>query len=248
MSSLSRALALLGLFSADHPDWPIDDMIDALGYTRATGYRYVKELVEAGFLQKVSAGHYALGARIIELDYQLRASDPVLRAAVPVMEALVRRSRLDAVLTTMVGQQVIDTHRVSGDAALELAYGRGRPRPMLRGSAAKVLVAWLPRAALLRLYAQHAEDIARWGLGSDWTDFRARLTQIRQAGFCVAYGELEADRGSAAVPLLDAEGHIRCALSLVGTPERLRQAGEPRLKAWLSRAAAQVAERLNTTR
>ena len=105
MSSPSRALALLDLFSESRPVWHTDEMNEALGYTRATGYRYVRDLVEAGFLQKVSAGRYALGPRIIGLDYQLRRSDPVLLAAAPVMEDLVRRSRLDCVLTTMYGTQ-----------------------------------------------------------------------------------------------------------------------------------------------
>ena len=86
MSSPQRMLAVLDLFTAEHPTWVIDDMMEALGYARATGYRYVKDLVDAGLLQKVSVGHYALGGRIIELDYQLRQTDPVLQAARKVMD------------------------------------------------------------------------------------------------------------------------------------------------------------------
>ncbi|MEO8279760.1 MAG: helix-turn-helix domain-containing protein, partial [Ideonella sp.] len=108
MSSPSRVLAIFNLFSQERPVWHTDEINEALAYSRATGYRYVKDLVEAGFLQKVSAGRYSLGARIIELDYQLRRSDPVLLAAVPVMDELARKVRLDAVLTTLLGMKVID--------------------------------------------------------------------------------------------------------------------------------------------
>ncbi len=84
MTSPSRVFAILQLFDETRPVWHTDELKATLGYSRATGYCYVKDLVEAGFLKKVSAGRYALGARIIKLDYQLRRSDPVLLAAIPV--------------------------------------------------------------------------------------------------------------------------------------------------------------------
>jgi DNA-binding IclR family transcriptional regulator len=202
----------------------------------------VKDLVEAGFLQKVAAGRYALGARIIELDYRLRRSDPVLLAAAPVMEELVRRTRLDAVLTAMFGAKVVDKHRVSGDAALELQYGRGRPRPLFQGSAPKVILACLPRAQLVRLHAQHADEIAAHGLGASWAEFRDRMAAIRREGFYLSLGELEPGVGAAAVPLLGEDGAVLAALALVGTVERLQAMGAPRLQAVLGRAAVQVRE------
>ncbi|MFM7009746.1 MAG: helix-turn-helix domain-containing protein, partial [Betaproteobacteria bacterium] len=67
MTSLAKGFAVLDLFCEVQPVWHADEINHALGYTRATGYRYVKDLVEAGFLRKVSAGRYSLGPRIIEL-------------------------------------------------------------------------------------------------------------------------------------------------------------------------------------
>jgi len=242
MTSPSRMLAILGLFTEDHPVWQTDALNEALGYSRATGYRYVKDLVAAGLLQKVAAGRYALGARIIELDYRLRRSDPVLRAAAPVMEALVRRTRLDAVLSAMFGARVVDTHRVSGDAALELQYGRGHPRPLFQGAAPKVLMACRPRAQLVRLHAQHADEIAAHGLGDSWAGFRDRMAVIRRAGFHLSLGELEPGIGAAAVPLTGEDGEVLAALALVGTVDRLQALGAARLQAVLGKAAAQVRE------
>lgn len=245
MSSPARVLAVLGLFSRERPVWHTDEINEALGYARATGYRYVRELVESGFLRKVSAGRYALGARIIELDYQLRQSDPVLLAAAPVMDALAARSRLDVVLSTMLGEgKIIDIHRVSPDGALVLQYGRGRPRPLLRGAAPKVILACLPRAALLRIYEAHAKEIAHLGLGRDWPEFRAWLTVIRQRGMYVSAGELDPGVGAAAMPVLDAEGDVVAALAMVGRSKQIEAAGEVRLRAWLEEGVAQVRERM----
>jgi len=244
MTSPARALAILDLFTEEAPVWCADAINEALAYTRATGYRYVKDLVEAGLLQKISAGRYALGARIIELDYQLRRSDPVLLAAVPVMEALVKKTRLDAVLTTMLGQKVIDTFRASGDSHLQLGYGRGRPRPLLLGAAPKVIIAHLPRAQQVKIYETQAALIAKHKLAQDWVGFRTLLAEIRRAGFYLSHGELEAGIGAGAVPLLNGDGDVVAALALVGTTEALDTVGAAWLKARLDRAKSEIESRL----
>lgn len=246
MSSPARVLAILDLFTQQQPIWHPDEINETLRYSRATGYRYVKELVDAGFLQKVSAGRYALGARIIELDYQLRQSDPVLLAAAPVMDALATRSKLDAVLSTMFGgHQIVDIHRASQDSTLELQYGRGRPRPLFKGAAPKVILSALPRAPLKRIYDLHADEAAAAGLGHDWDAFRTRMAGIREAGIYLSMGELDRGVGAAAVPVLSADDEVTAALALVGTTQALQGIGLPALQRQLQRAAAQIQDQLH---
>ena len=87
MTGPARALAVPGLFARERPVWQPDDINQALGHTRTTGYRDDENLVAAGFLQQVSASRCALGGRNIELDDPLRQRDPVLLAALPVMKS-----------------------------------------------------------------------------------------------------------------------------------------------------------------
>src|SRR5450631_3737831 len=236
MSSPARVLAVLELFSRERPVWHADQINEALSYSRATGYRYVKDLMEAGFLQKASAGHYALGARIIQLDYQLRQSDPVLLAAVPIMDALAAGSGLEVVLSAIFGSQVVDTHHASRGARLQLEYGRGRPRPLFRGAAPNLLVAHLPRAALLRLYKARARDIAAVGLGHTWEQFRDHMAQIRERRTYTSLGEVQKRIGAAAVTVLNASGEVVAALSLVGKVPALRRYGGKQLQKSLTQA------------
>ncbi len=244
MTSPARALAVLDLFTQQRPVWQPDEINGALGYTRATGYRYLKDLVEAGFLQKVSAGRYALGGRIVELDYQLRQSDPVLLAALPVMESLARGSGFDVVLSVLFGgPMVIDVHRVSVQSSLKLAYGRGRPRPLFRSGAPKILLSGMPRAPLVKLYKDRADEIAAHGMGSSWADFRAYLSRVRKQGFYFSIGELEAGIGAGVVPVFNRDGEMVAALALVGTEVQIKQQTEAELKGWLEPAAATIRDR-----
>lgn len=249
MSSSTRVFAVLSLFTRERPVWQPDEINEALGYSRPTGYRCVKDLVDAGMLQKVSAGRYALGARIIELDHQLRQSDPVLLAAVPVMTPLAVRSGYDAVLSVLyAGPRVIDIHRASGETNLELTYGRGRPRPMFRSGAPKVLLAWLPRAPLVKLYERHAQEIADHGMGATWADFRAYLTDVRRRGYYRSSGELQPGVGAMAVPVLNGDDECVGALALVGSATRLARESDATLHRWLSEAVTQIRATLKDAR
>jgi DNA-binding IclR family transcriptional regulator len=241
MSSTAKVFAILDLFTAERPIWQPDEINNALGYSRPTGYRYVKELANAGMLQKVSAGRYALGGRIIVLDYQLRQTDPVVLAAGPPMQRLAQRTDFDAVLTVMfAGPRVIDVHRVNARQALQLAYGRGRPRPLFRSGAPKVLLAHLPRAPLVKIHEVNAAEIAVNGMGHSWTEFRSALTHIRKAGYYRSVGELEAGVGAIAVPVFNPEGDCVAALALVGKARRFRSVVDDDLLAPLHEATAEI--------
>lgn len=242
MSSPRRMLAVLDLFTAEHPVWAIDDIMQALAYARATGYRYIKDLVDAGLLQKVSVGHYALGARIIELDHQLRQTDPLLRAARGPMAALAQDSGFDVVLSVwFAGPKVIDTYRVHGTQALDLSHGRGRPRPLFRSAAPKILLAQQSRSVWLRLHQTRASEMAAAGLGEDWPAVKKHLTQIRKAGYYLSLGELDAGIGALAAPVPNEEGDALAALAMVGREDAVQALGPSPLLAAL-RQTCQVIE------
>lgn len=245
MSSSSNVFAILGLFTQERPVWQPDEINAALGYSRPTGYRYVKELVEAGMLQKVSTGRYALGGRIIELDFQLRQTDPVLLASAPAMMTVAKRSGYDLVLSVLYeGPRVIDIHRASGRDNLVLTYGRGRPRPMFRSGAPKVLLAWLERGPLIKIHTQFANEIAANGMGDSWAEFRNYLKNIRRRGFYRSLGELQAGVGAMAVPVLNLDGDCVGALAIVGTAQRIAEETDARLMKWLDMATVDIQERL----
>lgn len=247
MSSPSRVFAILDLFTQERPIWSPDEINEALGYSRPTGYRYVKELVDAGMLRKAAAGWYSLGGRIIELDYQLRQTDPVLLAAMPAMRQLSARSGFDAVLTVLfAGPRVIDIHRVSAGKDLQLAYGRGRPRPVFRSAAPKILLAHLPRAQLVKTYEAHHREIAQSALGESWTEFRSALADIRKQGFYRSSGELEPSIGAVAVPVFNEEEECVAALALVGQIKRIGSTKDGALLGQLQEATTGVRRALAT--
>ena len=208
MSTLSSTLSVLSLFSPKEPVWTAERMIERLRYTRPTVYRYVRQLVNEGFLVRVAAGCYGLGPRIIALDYQIRQSDPLLKAGLPVIQGLVAASGCEINLIGLYGDEIVTTHQQHGLEHLPLSFGRGRPLPLFRGAGSKIIAANFTNAKLRRLYAAHADDVRANGMGQDWESFKSTMASIRRAGYARSDGELDAGFAGFAVPVFNADGEI----------------------------------------
>lgn len=245
MSGTARVLAILDLFSHQRSSWSPDEINETLQYSRPTGYRYVKELVAAGLLQKTSAGRYSLGPRIIRLDYEIRQSDPVLFASMNVMAELAARTRLTAVLSAMYGHQLIDIHHAPATTdLLPFPYARGRPRPLFRGAAPKVILPLLSRATLVRIYDAFSDEIASSGMGRTWGEFRKRLSKIKKERFYLSIGEVEPQVAGAAVPVVNAEGDVIAALALAGSVADFEKIGMEAIREMLPIAGEEVSAQL----
>ena len=244
-TSLARMLSVLDLFSDQRLHWSAEDISETLGVSLPTSYRYLKTLSDSGLLRRGSDAQFALGPRIVVLDHLIRQADPVLQCGIPFMKELVAQTGFDCVVSSLHGDQLLDTHRELGSMPASLSYGRGRPRPLFQGAAPKVILAgWTP-PALHKLFDSHTEDIAAAGLPSDWSAFRRYFSQIRKNGHYFSEGELESNLAAVAVPLHQADGSVIAALSLVTSVQRMAMIDRSKLTPLIQRAAQEISARLS---
>lgn len=244
-SSLARMLSVLDLFSDQRLHWNAEDISEALGVSLPTSYRYVKTLSDAGMLRRGPDAQFTLGPRIVVLDHYIRQADPVLQRGIPFMRELVNQTGFDCVVSGLYGDQLLDTHREYGSMPADLSYGRGRPRPLFLGAAAKVILAGLPPPQLHRLLDSHVAEVAAAGLPTDWPAFRRYYSQIRKDGHYFSNGELEANLAAIAVPLYQLDGSVIGALSLVTTVQRMAVIDLSKLTPLIQRAAQEISARLH---
>jgi DNA-binding IclR family transcriptional regulator len=210
---------MLFLFETEQSEWTADELCNHMRGSRPTVYRYIRELVDVGLLRRIPGGRYALGPTIIRLDSVIRRSDPLLRAAVPVMRELTARTACDCALTALFGRTIMDMHSEHGDS-LPRGYGRGQPVEMFRGSAAKVILSQQPTIWQKRIYQSNAEEIAMRGMGNDWAEFSAYLARVRKQGYYISRGEVTPTIATLALPLNIPLAGYSAALSVVTTPAR----------------------------
>jgi DNA-binding IclR family transcriptional regulator len=244
MTRLTRMLAILDLFDEGTSMWTAEAIAARLGYSLPTGYRYVRELHEAGLLRRDVGATYVLGPRVVELDYRIRVGDPLLVAGQRIMRALAEQTGCDVVLGTLYGERIITIHQEQGTEGVSASYGRGRRMPLYRGMLSKAILSALPRAQLRKLYRNSAEEAQASPFSHDWENLLSGLKAIRSAGFSVSHGELDAGQTGIAVPLASDAHRLTAALGFIMSHKRFATSDQRRLVEWLKQAGAAIVDAL----
>ncbi|WP_171041459.1 IclR family transcriptional regulator [Sinomonas susongensis] len=243
--SPAKMLQILDLFSEAEPVWSTADIIEALETSRSTGYRYIKTLNDAGLLTTVRNGYYSLGPRIIEMDLQIRLTDPLLLASHGVLEDLVDKIGHSSVLLTAFRDSVLCIGEARAPLSPANRFSRGQRRPLFLGAGSKVILAYLPHHRLKAIYARQAAEIEKAGLGSTWSEFRKALGEIKKNGYLLTRGEFNPGVYSVAAPILTDQ---KTSVGSVGVawdgnrPVEIQQAVRA-----VQQAARTISERLMTS-
>ncbi len=244
-ASLERMLAILDLFTTENPVWSTAEIIETLGTSRSTGYRYVKTLNDAGLIAAVRNGSYSLGPRIIEMDMQMRMTDPLLLASEGVLEGLVDDIGHSALLCTSFRDAVLCIAEARARQSPRNRFRRGQRRPLLRGGAvSKVILAYLPHYRLKALYAQQEAEISLAGMGGSWKEFRSFLGGIKKNGYLVTKGEFNPGVSAVAAPILTGDRTAVGSIGVAWDENERRDVDVNRAILAVTQAAAVISERL----
>lgn len=244
VSSLTRMLSVLDLFSRDHTTMTAEQIAEALALTRTTCYRYTRELTQSGLLVS-HGGRFMLGPRIIELDHRMIESDPLINAGGPVVSALADAVGATGLLTAGYSDHVVNVFAHAASLRpLPMSFGRGTTMPMFRSSTSKVLLAGLSRGRLRRVWERHQHDADCQAIGADWKTFWRGLQDIQQRGFAASFGELNQGLAGISAPVRFADGEIAGCMSLIFLREEFERFDLQLLVARLCMAAADVSAAL----
>jgi len=237
----------------ERPEWTVEAAARELNLSQSTAYQYFRSLVDARLVAAYKTGRYRLGPSIIEFDRQTRRLDPLIRSAQPSMRALTGSVDFAgmALLCRVYGATVMCVDQVGElPAPFAVSYERGRPMPLYRGSASKVILAHLPLRWLRRHYAREHTAIAAAGLGEDWKTFTAQLRKLRRSEVCVTRGELDLGLLGVSAPVFGAEGEILGSIGLVVSAQEVaaREHLLEQLTAAVKSAGAEVTSALRSFR
>lgn len=243
MNSLRRMLNVLDLFRPDQPVIDVEIICKELGYTSASAYRYLRELGDVGLLVRLSRG-YALGPRIIALEHQMSAYDPLLVRGRDLVDKLVAETGLDALISEWYGDSVVTVLVQRGPDGGPVGGGRGRPIDLFHSATARVVLAYLLPRQIRRIYDAHAFRPELQHLGLEWKQFSKSLLAIRKLGYCISESELHPDRSGLAAPIFDEKQRVLGSITLVGRSERFKAFQESFLCKLVVDAADELTARL----
>jgi DNA-binding IclR family transcriptional regulator len=202
-NSLERFLAVLEVFSEDHLEWTPEQLMEELGYSRPTIYRYLKILKTAGFLMSQRNAGFTLGPRVVEMDYLMRKSDALVLCGRPYVRGLVERYSCTALVVRWYGNKILCVASECSTKNPISSYPRGRPMPLGRGAIARSIMAFLPKPRLMPLIERNFAELRSVGLGDVEDEIYNNIRRVKKNGYAVAYGEVTPGAVGIAAPIFD---------------------------------------------
>ncbi|MCD8351411.1 MAG: IclR family transcriptional regulator [Planctomycetaceae bacterium] len=221
VKSLYKALKLLDLFDAAHPERGINELAEASGMLKSSAYNIMSTFRQCGFIEKNrQTGKYRLSNKILQLANTLLNTDQLRQFTKPYMDTLAKEcgevvylARPDAPYITYLDSShppgAMFARVISGLKAEMFCTGLGKAMLAFMDEATLVTVieAGLPRATPYTITNPDA--------------LRDDLEETRQRGYAIDNMEHEYGIRCVGVPIRNYHGDVVAGLSISGPSLRV---------------------------
>jgi DNA-binding IclR family transcriptional regulator len=146
IQTVQRAALILGSFTVGKPHMSLNEITARLGASKATAHRYTKALRAANLLRyDERTALYSLGPQVLTLAASARAGLPIVAAAEPYMEELIRRINETIVLSVWDGESATVVRSVDNtDHMVRISVRIGSRLDLTSSAQGRVFLAFLP--------------------------------------------------------------------------------------------------------
>ena len=193
------------------------------GLHPSTAFRILGALMEAGFVEKDTAGHYMLGKKLVRLAAKVKRGVGLREQARDIMEALRDAIGETVNLTVREGDEVIYIERVTSNRMMRVEQVIGSRAPLHVTAVGKLMLAELGDDFIhayadrsgLKPYTSHTVSTEQ-----DLIDI---AHQVKDRGF--AYDDEEAEEGVGCIGVLiyDSSKNVVAGLSISAPIERRKE-------------------------
>lgn len=241
MTTVAKALDLLGLFDRARPYIGLSEIARLSGLNKATCHRLLGDLVAAGLLEQVGpAREYRLGPAVLRLAMLREATVPMRSAARPELERLAEATGETSHVSVLSGQRLkpLD-HAYSSRHPMRVIMSDADDLPFHATASGLAVLAALPDAQGAMLLSG---DLARLTpmTETDPARLAARIDLARRRGFAESLGGYQVDVHSLAVPLFGADEACAGALAVAAPGLRMTETARALIRAELGRAALTI--------
>lgn len=220
LQSLERGIAVIQVFSREHPALTLSEVARMAGITRATARRILLTLEKLGHVR--SDGRlFSLTPRVLTLGWAYLSSLNLWEIAQPLMEELAQETKESCSAATLDLPDIVYVARVPTGRIMTITLGVGSRLPAHATSMGRVLLADLSTDELDTFLAQTPLEAHTERTITDPRRLRAELTRVRAQGWALVDGELEIGLRSVAAPIRGADGRTFAALNTSAAAPRV---------------------------
>lgn len=240
--SSRKVLKLLMSFDERRSSATADELARSAEVPLSTAYRYISLLREVGLLEEGKANTFVVSPKILPLARAALAAHPLLDLATPVLKDITESCGETSLLLRRVSQSAVCVARWESSHPVRLSFDVGRPMPLHRGAAAKVLLSSLPEDERALYY----RTLSRDELG-DRDGLEAEIRSIRENGWTVSHGEVDQGIWAAAAAVTDGR-EVIAALTAAGLAHNIDERRRSQILAAVKEGAATISRHATALR
>ncbi len=219
VEAVERALTILEAFREGEEALSLAALAEKTGLYKSTILRLAASLERFGYLARTPGNLFRLGPSLWRLGSLYRRSFDLGEHVRPELRRLVDATTETASFYVREGNERVCLYRLNSPRPVRHHLDEGVRLPLERGAAGRVLLAF------------------DGGQGEPYAS-------IRSKGYYVSLGERDPEIAAAAVPMLDAAGHVRGALSVSALITRFDAEAQARALTALRQSAERLASHL----
>jgi IclR family pca regulon transcriptional regulator len=213
VQSLTRGLAVLRTFDANHPDRSLSEVAREAGLARAAARRSLLTLQHLGYVGE-HGGRFWLRARVLELGFTHLSSMSLKEVAEEHLEALAVEAGTSSSMCTLDGEDIVYVARVPSGQVMTVSINLGTRFPAHATSMGRVLLAGLPDDELAAFLAEATLEQRTARTVTDPLALKAKVLEARQQGWAFVDQELEEGLRAVAAPVRTGAGQTVAAVNL----------------------------------
>lgn len=244
LSSVTNALRLLKVFTAEEPEWGITDLARHLGVAKSTVHRLVSSLVLEGFLeQNQDNGRYRLGLLLFSMGTMVRRRMDVAEQAAVHLRHLAQQSQETVHLAVLNDDEILYLRNIESPHAIRPRSYLGVRMPAFCTSEGRAILAHSPAAVVTRVLSGKLVNRTPFTVTHKKV-LMAKLAEVLAQGYAVDQEESEHAMCGVAAPIFGAGGEVVAAVGVVGPIHRLGKTQLRKLAPQVTRTAQTISAQL----
>lgn len=243
LTSLDTALRVLAFMATQSGAQSLSEIAKACGMLPSRVHRYLASFVAAGLVrQRGSSRRYDLGAAALQLGLAALTQHDFVNSAASGLAELSDKTEMTVLLSVWANQGATVVRWERGKSPTDTSMGLGTTLPLLTSATGRVFLSWgPPRAIEPACDAQLARLVLQPGKELDFDLSRSGIAKLiektRSQAFAFVEGRFIPGLVAAAAPVLDWQGEVQAAITLVGTEPNAILANSPQVRLLLEYCA-----------
>lgn len=243
-STALKAFQVLEAVAASSQPVSVQDVSEQVGTDKATTYRMLMTLVEAGYvLRDDVAKRYRLSYKVVSLSRNLLVENEVSALIRQTLKQISDETRETLHYSVLDGDEAVLVLRVKGTQLVTVDFQIGDRAKLHCTSIGKVLLAFQDTRYIEHIVAAGLVKLASNTI-TDPDQFRQELHRILSQGYALDDHEFSESMRCIAVPIFESGGRVHGGISISGPDSRFTLEKLAELKGPLLKASRELSKQL----